>query len=419
MTLIESNPWNFESFEDFRFYCCPECDTKTKESEEFKDHALQYHAKSIAHIFLSNLTGQAVKQNVEKVKPEINEDIDDLLDESDEQENSDEDLETETFHCELCNELFSEERTFSEHFDIVHKVTKPEVNESKKRKRARENEEKIQCDLCQSINRTAILTGKDSFQRHLRTIHQVRRSFRQNQDFQCDLCDKGYKSEEGLQRHKKVSHQIVNPQGLKCYLCEIDFISQEELNNHSEAIHKVEGGYKCDICDDVRSQRQGFQYHVRFSHFETRKNPLKKDNSSGYKCDFCDKVFDSYSKKDYHKRKFHVESSTTCDLCGKMVSSSSDLFVHKRRDHHSYEIPEEQKVKKCDHCDTEFRASQDFDEHLKSVHNCDKDFKCNECDTTWVSHLSLELHYIDCHKKLMFSCDICGYTTTQLIKLPL
>ena len=47
------------------------------------------------------------------------------------------------------------------------------------------------------------------------------------------------------------------------------------------------------------------------------------------------------------------------------------------------------------------------------MHNCDKDFKCNECDTIWVSHLSLELHYIDCHKKLMFSCDICGYTTHQ------
>ena len=51
--------------------------------------------------------------------------------------------------------------------------------------------------------------------------------------------------------------------------------------------------------------------------------------------------------------------------------------------------------------------------HLKSVHKCDKDFKCNECDMKWVSHLSLELHFIESHKKIMFSCDICGYTTHQ------
>ena len=62
---------------------------------------------------------------------------------------------------------------------------------------------------------------------------------------------------------------------------------------------------------------------------------------------------------------------------------------------------DEQKVKKCDQCETEFKIAIDFDEHLASVHKCDKDFKCKECDTNWVSHLSLELHYIESHKKII------------------
>ena len=39
------NPWNFESIEDLLFYCCPECDMKSKHSQDLMNHALQSHAK--------------------------------------------------------------------------------------------------------------------------------------------------------------------------------------------------------------------------------------------------------------------------------------------------------------------------------------------------------------------------------------
>ena len=41
------NPWNFESIEDLLFYCCPECDMKSKHSQDLMNHALQSHAKSM------------------------------------------------------------------------------------------------------------------------------------------------------------------------------------------------------------------------------------------------------------------------------------------------------------------------------------------------------------------------------------
>ena len=37
------NPWLVSSFEEFLFYCCPECDIKTKELSELFDHAVQEH----------------------------------------------------------------------------------------------------------------------------------------------------------------------------------------------------------------------------------------------------------------------------------------------------------------------------------------------------------------------------------------
>ena len=37
------NPWKVQTFEDFLYYCCPECDTKTKEENQLYDHAVEEH----------------------------------------------------------------------------------------------------------------------------------------------------------------------------------------------------------------------------------------------------------------------------------------------------------------------------------------------------------------------------------------
>ena len=42
----DQNPWVVESIEAFSFYCCPECDLKTKNEDYFKTHAIECHNKS-------------------------------------------------------------------------------------------------------------------------------------------------------------------------------------------------------------------------------------------------------------------------------------------------------------------------------------------------------------------------------------
>ena len=40
------NPWNVTSLDDFLYYCCPECDTKTVTKSEFIGHAVNNHPRS-------------------------------------------------------------------------------------------------------------------------------------------------------------------------------------------------------------------------------------------------------------------------------------------------------------------------------------------------------------------------------------
>ena len=42
----DHNPWVVESIEAFSFYCCPECDFKSKKEDRFKRHAIESHNKS-------------------------------------------------------------------------------------------------------------------------------------------------------------------------------------------------------------------------------------------------------------------------------------------------------------------------------------------------------------------------------------
>ena len=43
----DQNPWEVKNIEAFSFYCCPECDFKSKDGDHFKRHAIESHNKSI------------------------------------------------------------------------------------------------------------------------------------------------------------------------------------------------------------------------------------------------------------------------------------------------------------------------------------------------------------------------------------
>ena len=403
-----SNPWNFESIEDFHFYCCPECDEKTKLSQDLVNHAVQSHADSIPTDILNSFKlteSKTIKEeNENDVKHENFDEEVDISDADDIQDdllmpnqdkidlNDPNKTEIDTFHCDLCNDNFIKEEVYLEHFETVHQVVKPNLN----------IKEKIECEVCHKS-----FSHKDSFRRHLKRIHQITKSLKTGQ-FECEVCHKGYNNKEYLDKHKKEKHQIPkipNLKSHKCNLCDILFSTTLEFTEHIEETHKVESGYKCDTCDIIIATRSQFHSHLRI------KKHLKDDQI--WKCDECDITFEARWSRDYHRDTVHREMSTTCDKCGKLCSSQRHLVIHMRRYHHSYAISKDQKVKKCDKCDTNFRIANDFDEHLSSLHKCDKDFKCKECDTTWVSHLSLELHYIEKHEKFMFCCDICGYIAEQ------
>ena len=80
---LELNPWQVSNIEDFLFYCCPECDLKTKDSKNFVIHAQHSHSKS--KVLLNEVTKNLeVKTELERLDSSDN-GIDEIL--SQDQEN--------------------------------------------------------------------------------------------------------------------------------------------------------------------------------------------------------------------------------------------------------------------------------------------------------------------------------------------
>ena len=69
----DHNPWAVENIEAFSFYCCPECDFKSKDRDHFERHALESHNK--AKSFFIMLNDKKFKNNtINKSETRVKED---------------------------------------------------------------------------------------------------------------------------------------------------------------------------------------------------------------------------------------------------------------------------------------------------------------------------------------------------------
>ena len=91
------NPWKVQTFEDFLYYCCPECDTKTKEENQLYDHAVEEH--QLAKDVLPSKSEFKVEET-DKAQTEL--------------------IETTGIECADCGESFESNVDYKKHYYSVH-----------------------------------------------------------------------------------------------------------------------------------------------------------------------------------------------------------------------------------------------------------------------------------------------------------
>ena len=379
-----SNPWNVDDLDIYLNYCCPQCDAKCKNKEDFVEHAINTHPEAKeSHWNSSEFCHVEIKQ---------------------------EKIEVEDYEYEY-DPPFEED----EEEDKPLKVKK----RKKPKKEAKEPKEtiddiagEVQCYFCGLIfDRTS------KVQDHIRENHCYfarRQHFGPKRNYQCHACNMMCENEDRLQRHCCTYTRFPKLNVYDCTICQTTFSTRNELAKHDIEIH-VTDKFFCDKCDFKCKSA-----HQMYSH-RKQKHEMIRD----FVCDICGKGFALKHKLTNHHKFVHSNElmSCVCDKCGNEFKNIRELQQHQRKKHPSYIMctfcqnlfPSKVKLKLhlmrkhqiksevkqhyyCWICSQNLLTLKNLDEHLVKDH----DFKLNKthcqlCEKSFCSDITLKAHVVDKH----------------------
>ena len=334
MEEAERNPWNVGSFDDFLYYCCPECDGQYECKDQFISHAFDQHPKSktlvnsdqdplvsesidvkeelshdlcdvtIAGILtetqinqlhesvtetISNVTKSVTTEEV-KVIPKT--DTEELIDEAiiaiknvTKSETQPQDY--QTFTCCFCNEVFDKHTLFKAH--VQKKYSKNGVYK------------------CHTCNISFTLKKHHDYVFHMTKRHNLGVF-----NFICKECGHAFSQNCEMVDHKR---KFVEVPKYKCKKkCDIHpdlhFSSRCEIIQHNNQFHpelvkplinlKVKE-FKCEFCEADYFQRESLARHIKEIHPEIAKKKaeakepkVQKEKQVKYKCTEHQQEFFSY-----------------------------------------------------------------------------------------------------------------------------
>ena len=275
----------------------------------------------------------------------------------------------------------------------------------------------------------------------------------------CIKCDKSFSANQKLKMHSQTLHKI-------CAKCDKTFVNKAK---HYEMWHsKVE----CNLCEYTCKNKNLLKLHIKENH-----NSDKRVSSKNIgRCRICNEDFESKDVRLEHEENEHGHLKQTCEKCNEVCPTIKHLASHiaykhcakneggntvclyctisrKRPLDLSYHIMNKhfnQPNYKCSQCGRGFDTKSDHENHLKTMHNEDREsFQCDKCPKSFKTLLGMNLHvrnihigeteakckdcdktfanarYLKNHQRLMHSgertkwiCDDCGksFTSKQLFK---
>ena len=97
----------------------------------------------------------------------------------------------------------------------------------------------------------------------------------------CEICDKEYKSKQGLGNHFKNVHNFNLIKEHQCNICQSGFDFQSQLTLHMKIAHGNKKHHKCDSCGRKFARSGNLYGHINSVH----------NGQKNYKCYSCEKTF--------------------------------------------------------------------------------------------------------------------------------
>ena len=384
MNITDNNrkPWIASSIFDFQYFCCPECDDKSKDKQEFVNHASIYHRGALE--ILQQISDGSL-DNIEFPNNKYEVDLSVIPNEFQNFEIKEEELSenVDLFSKHVDNRNIIEEKLRSNEDDnpgSAIEIFEYEIKEE-------------HTDLNDDEHTDLIVDEHTDLYVDDNNDKKLGRSDGMNEEkpFKCDICSLSFSKQSKFREHAETVHEEKRP--FKCNLCPKSFLTNGTLQGHIQSVHENKS-YECPSCDTKFSWKESLKRHIETVH--EKKKP--------FKCEFCDKLFARNNKLKKHTESVHDRKKPfKCDLCEYFFSKFEALKSHKTREHEGPKIPKDDEYT-CKICDKEI--VKDKITHIKKYHNDKKGLKCPKCGKQFLKYNAVTEHIVDIHEKI--PCSICG-----------
>lgn len=158
-------------------------------------------------------------------------------------------------------------------------------------------------------------------------------------DNQCQICSKKFTTQDNLNHHQIVYHQLNQPspknviEYFACKYCNQHFSSKIDLkqhacsfepgaNNNNVVLKSNHNLYECHVCQKQFSHRTNLQSHV-----------VIHVTAKPYQCEICGLEFAEKKQMDAHEIVHWGENILRCGFCPKKFGSNRDLRCHEQIHH--------------------------------------------------------------------------------------
>ena len=366
---------------DFLFYCCPDCDERTKEKKDFLEHAFTHIHINDSKDILFEPVIKLEESNTELIVAEsvVSEPIASQLIVLEPRSGSSEENELVDYETITPDDYHaSEEQNLSEETEIKIPANKKRARKAplkKTEKKPKVKNEKAPSKRAEEFKITCWDCGEDFYPKskmilHMQTVHG------HDNIYKCNHCDTLFKNKMKFDVHKFTEHGEGHVQTFMCTECPYTTFSAANLWHHVDRKHK-DGMKKTKLCPHCPKMfRDGhLNDHIRQVHTIAR-----------HKCNECDEMFTSVKELRDHSIDVHKRTSFDCDRCDARFTTKSGL------EGHVLNIHEKNYPFKCTMCDNAYANKKNLNRHMSRSHTEVKPYACELCDLRFVFPSDLSGH---------------------------
>jgi DNA-directed RNA polymerase subunit RPC12/RpoP len=186
--------------------------------------------------------------------------------------------------------------------------------------------------------------------------------------FECKVCGGKFEQKDEFLAHMN-THTEIN----YCYICDKIFKSKEGLYMHNRLLHYWTLKYKCAKCE-----RRFRIYNTMAKHKKNCEPSKTKIEHSTYKCWKCNRKFNRYENLQKH-RELHSIFKYKCEFCPEKFKVHEEMLEHKLLCNERAEF-EKNSLKNLKMA------------NLKSVPSLKQIYKCSKCGKKFNSESYRDLH---------------------------